>query len=147
MTAIGLFPFYDRPVVEKVRTLTVAASPHMLVMVDGTTPDGVKPTTGAAVSGVVGVINDPQGDPNNSNAFPIGGTVNVCEVGTVPILFCASESVVRGNPVIAGATAGCAKMYAAEGACDIIGFAEETKTIGASPDLASVRLSLHRKFV
>ena len=143
---IGNFPFYDRAVVSKPRTLTGAASPCMLVMVDGTDPDAVKPTTGAAVSGIAGVISTEQGDPNNGGAHAQGDVVDCVEIGTVPVLFQANESVVRGNPVISGATAGCAKMWAAEGACDVIGFAEETKTIGASPDVASVRLAFHHKF-
>lgn len=143
--AIGNFPFYDRAFASKARTLTEAASPHMVLMIDGTDPAAVKKSTGAGVSGIVGVLNDPQGDPNNSGAFAQNDVVNVAESGTVPVLFCANESVVRGGVVISGSTAGCAKMRAAEGApYDIIGIAEETKTIGSSPDTASVRLTLHR---
>jgi hypothetical protein len=145
--AIGLFPFYDRVTRSKARNIKTgtAQGRGAVMMIDGTDPADCKQLTGAGVTGLLGVVADAQGDPNNSGIFPNGSIVNVAEEGTVPVLFDAATVITRGATIISGATAGTAKVLAAEGKpYDVIGYAEEAKTIGGSPDTAAVRLSLHR---
>ena len=145
--AIGLFPFYDEPAKTRALTLTTTAQFGSVLMADVVTdPSSAKATTGAGVTGIVGVVNTSQGDPNNSGLFPVGGTVDGAHGGIVPVLFDANVILTREATIISGATAGTAKVLGAEGApYDVIGYyAGQNKTIGASPDLGSVRLDIHR---
>lgn len=145
------FPTYDRVQAGGVtaRRLTASAAPHSIVIADtaggNTNPEDVTPSTAAGQTGVVGVINDPQGDPNNSDAFPSGTMVSVAEHGKVPVLIVSGSVLTKRCTLIASGTAGMAKVLGAEAKpYDVIGyFDDEPQTLAADTAL-SVELNIHR---
>lgn len=151
MANLGFTPFYNRPArcyAKKITANGNNAKTGMVVVADTTNTnasDEVKTVSSAGATGVEGVIVTPQGDPNNSNQFVTGNIVDVAYEGVVPVLVEANAAVTRGATLITSATTGCAKLLAAEAKpYDVIGYAEEDKTIGGSADFVSVRLNVLR---
>jgi len=119
----------------------------MVVIADTGTTNfrDVKLPAGAGAVGVQGVVAD-HGDPNNSGQFAVGDEFGVCDDGYAEVLLDAGQTSVKGAPLITGATAGTVKPIGGESApYEIVGYAEESLTAGASPTLISARLTIHRR--
>lgn len=140
---IGLMPSRSNPADFDTVTLTVATAKYgsVLTKVGETTHDGAHITTTAGEQ-PSGVCNS-QGDPNNSGLFAIGAVVSMARGGDAEVLFDAGTVLTVGAKIIASGTDGTAKVLEAE--TDpywLLGTSNEDRTIGASPGLASVRLSI-----
>lgn len=144
MADIGLNPPDNRPADFCTVTMTVATGKYgMIVVPDGAPHADAKITTAAGETKLLGVIVD-QGDPNNSGLFATGAQVSVARGGVVEVLFQNGTVIARGDTIIASGTAGMAKVLAAEAKpYDVLGYAEEARTIGAAAGRASVRLHIH----
>lgn len=141
--SIGLMPPLARPSDPRTGTLTVATAQYgsVLTMSGTTNHDDIKITTSAGEQ-PVGVCTS-QGDPNNSGLFASGSQVSYARGGDVEVLMAAGTVLTVGAKIIAGGTAGTAKLLAAE--TDpywLLGTSNEDRTIGASAGLASVHLSI-----
>lgn len=149
--AIGNFPFYSRPMPggTSARSLTNSAAPYSVVVGEtassNANPNDVTPSTSAGQTGIVGVISDPQGDPNNSNAFPSGAVVNVAEHGKVPVLIVSGAVLTKRCTLIASGTAGQAKVLGAESKpYDVIGYYDDVPQTLTAATALSVELNIHR---
>lgn len=127
---------------------TVATITYGMVVIGDTATNNfrdVKLPAGAGAVGVRGVVQD-RGDPNNAGLFPIGEEFGACVDGFVEVLLDAGQSAVKDAPLITGATPGTVKPIAAESApYDIVGYAEQTITAGASPTLISMLCKPQRR--
>lgn len=149
--AIGSLPFYNRPMPggTSARTLTATAAPFSVVVAEtgssNANPDDVTPNTSAGQTGIVGVISDPQGDPNNSNNFVSGNVVNVMEHGKCPVLIVSGAVLTKRCTLIASATAGQAKVLASESKpYDVIGYYDDVPQTLSAATALSVELNVHR---
>jgi hypothetical protein len=145
------FPAFDRPLPGGTtrRNLTNQAGAGYIVVGDtsggNVNAEDVTPSTAAGQTGVIGVINDPQGDPNNSNLFPAGSSVSVAEHGKVPVMIVSGSVLTKRCTLVASATAGMAKVLGGEAKpYDVIGYYDDVpQTLGANTALA-VELNVHR---
>ena len=147
--ANGLFPFYNRPIpgaIKARKLVTTKAKTGMIMVADhATAPEGVTPCSSAGQTALVGVISDPQGDPNDSGQFPVNGTINVCEMGTIPVLLLA-DTYAEGDAIIASATTGCGKKLGAESvAYGVLGYFDDVPGTYGATTLLSVRLNIHNE--
>lgn len=145
MASIGLNPPKVRGTEFETRRMTVATGKKgMLVVPSGDgTHDGAKIATTAGETKLLGVIKN-EGDPNNSGLFPTGANVSVQKDGPAEVLFDAAEAITEGDTIIASGTDGHAKVLGAEGKpYTVLGYAAETRTIGAAAGFASVNLQIH----
>jgi hypothetical protein len=145
------FPSFDRlhPGGSTTRRLTGAATPHSIVVADASggnsNPEDVTPSTSAGQTLIVGVINDPQGDPNNGNAFPVGAEVSVAERGKVPVLIVSGSVLTKRCTLIASGTPGMAKVLAGEPKpYDVIGYYDDAPQTLIANTALSVELNVHR---
>jgi hypothetical protein len=151
--AIGKFPFYNRPLPggTSARTLTNSAAPFSVVVAEtagsDANPDDVTPSTSANQTLVVGVISDPQGDPNNSGNFPSGAVVNVMEHGKCPVLIVSGAVLTKRCTIVTSSTPGMATVLGVDppaAAYDVIGYYDDVpQTLAANTPL-SVELCIHR---
>jgi hypothetical protein len=146
---MSLFPSFDRllPGGSTARNLTASAAPASIVVADSGTSNAedVTPSSSAGQVGIVGVINDPQGDPNNSDAFPSGSRVSVAEHGKVPVMIVTGAVLTKRCTLIASATAGQAKVLGAESApYDVIGYFDDVPQTLSAATALSVELNIHR---
>lgn len=149
--AHGKFPFYNRslPGGTTARTLTAAAAPYSIVVAttagSNANPNDVTPSTGAGETLIVGVISDPQGDPNNSGNFASGDVVNVMEHGKCPVLLVSGSVLTKRCTIIASGTAGMGKVLGAESApYDVLGYFDDVPQTLAADTALSVELAIHR---
>lgn len=143
------FPSFDRlsPGGSTRRNLTAQAGAYYVVVADGGTsnPEDVTPSTTAGQVGIVGVINDPQGDPDNSGLFPVGASVSVAEDGKVPVMIVSGSVLTKRCTLIASATAGMAKVLGAEAKpYDVIGYYDDVPQTLTANTALSVELNINR---
>lgn len=145
------FPSFDRlhPGGSTTRRLTASAAPHSIVVADtsagNANPEDVTPSTTAGQTLIIGVINDPQGDPNNGNAFPPGAEVSVAEHGKVPVVIVAGSVLTKRCTLITSGTPGMAKVLGAEAKpYDVIGYYDDAPQTLTANTALSVELHIHR---
>lgn len=145
------FPSYDRLQAggSTRRNLTNQASAYSVVVAEtassNANPEDVTPSTSAGQTGIVGVINDPQGDPDNSGLFPAGTSVSIAESGKVPVLIVSGAVLTKRCTLIASGTAGMAKVLGAESKpYDVIGYYDDVPQTLTANTALSVELNIHR---
>jgi len=145
------FPSFDRLQAggATARKLTAAAAPYSVVVAEtaagNSNPEDGTPSTTAGQTAVIGVIADPQGDPNNGGLFPLGATVSVAERGKVPVLIVSGSVLTKRCTLIASDTVGIAKVLGAEAKpYDVIGYFDDVPQTLAADTALSVELHIHR---
>ena len=102
----------------------------------------VKAPAGAAPKGVAGLIADVQ---NVTTGTVVGTDVNLQRDGIGLALLGAGLSVTEGAALVVAGTDGSVRAFVGGGTdndCDIVGYAEETKTAGAVAETLKIRVAI-----
>ncbi len=100
--------------------------------------NSVKAPTGAAGTGIAGVIVDVL----DSAGTVSGSMYNVQSTGICPVLLGNGELVTVGDKVIVNDTDGSCKGLGTTDSCDILGTTLQTLTAGTNNDLVMVELRI-----